>query len=68
MDKQKIVKRNINQPFLPTFFQKIKIKIFPLYFMKYDRPMEVGLRATAPVGKVEEMKPCIQNMAKIEEK
>ena len=35
--------------------------------MKFGRPMEVGLRATVPVEKDEEVKPYIQNVAKIEE-
>jgi hypothetical protein len=29
-----IDKRNINQPFLATFFQKIKIKTSTLYFVR----------------------------------
>jgi hypothetical protein len=45
----------------------MKIKTFPLYFVKSGRPMEVGLQATFSVGKDEEMKHCIQNVAKIEE-
>jgi hypothetical protein len=45
-ERTKIDKRNINQPFLANFFQKMKIKTFPLYFVKSgpskSLAMEVG--------------------------
>jgi hypothetical protein len=56
----------LSDTFLATFFQKIKINT--LYFVKSDRPMKVGLRATVPIRKDEEVKLYIQNVAKFEEK
>jgi len=54
MDKENWQKKP-EQPFLATFFQKIKIKTSPLYFVKSGLPIKVGLRAsyTVFVGKDE---------------
>jgi hypothetical protein len=52
MDKQKF-SRIINQPFLATFFQKIKIKTSALYFVKFGTPVEVRLWAIVLVGEDE---------------
>jgi hypothetical protein len=54
MDKENWQKKH-EQPFLATFFQKIKIKTSPLYFVKSGLPMKVRLRAsyTVFVGKDE---------------
>jgi hypothetical protein len=54
MDKENWQKKH-EQPFLATFFQKIKNKTSPLYFVKSGLPMKVGLRAsyTVFVGKDE---------------
>ena len=66
MDKENWQKKH-EQPFLATFFQKIKIKTSPLYFVKSGPLMEVGLRAIVLVGKDEGVKPYIQNVAKFKE-
>jgi hypothetical protein len=60
-------KININQPFLTTFFQKNNDRNLPLVFYEIW-PSNGSMRATVPVEKDEEVKPYIQNVAKIEEK